>query len=367
MNGLEVLRAIRRSPVHERLPVVMMTSTADGDVVAQLIQLRVTDYLLKPITPAKLVDRLAAIVTSACVQPERSDSQASLDLRSTSQVLIVDERIEIRRLWMEQLRCSRRIDAVASAAEGLRRHQSKPYNVIFVGRAPGLLDGDALAEKLRDSRYAKGARVFALASNSEADDKRRSGLYDGVLLCTPDAGEMLTQLLRRVTPESAASLLMASTSPYVEAMFTKACRLLQEALRQDTMLTDAPPAGQDLQRWVSATIEIRSGRRAWRLAVTCPYVLGLAMAATSGGLERDSVSSVHVSDVLRALLSGIVEPVRAAFNEFDAECVVGAMAFEIVAASQVYLTAPDATALSRWFMVTGMEMAVLVRLVPRLN
>src|SRR5438046_2335587 len=54
MTGIEVLEAIRRSPQHSSLAVVMMTSVAEEEVVSRLVRLGVSDYLLKPLSPSAL-------------------------------------------------------------------------------------------------------------------------------------------------------------------------------------------------------------------------------------------------------------------------------------------------------------------------
>jgi CheY-like chemotaxis protein len=58
IDGIETLRAIRRSPNHGHVPVVMLTGTSDAALVAQAIRLGVGDYLVKPVTPQLLCERI---------------------------------------------------------------------------------------------------------------------------------------------------------------------------------------------------------------------------------------------------------------------------------------------------------------------
>jgi two-component system chemotaxis response regulator CheY len=62
MDGIQTLRAIRRSPTHGNVPVVMLTGTADEALVLQAIKLGVIEYLVKPVAPTLLYDRVAKIL-----------------------------------------------------------------------------------------------------------------------------------------------------------------------------------------------------------------------------------------------------------------------------------------------------------------
>src|SRR5262249_51953320 len=130
INGLDVLQAIRRSPKHAGLMVVMMTSAAEDEIVTQLLRLGVNDYLVKPLTPAILRERLSPMMSFAALQPGTTDVPGRLDIKASSHVLIVDESPQVRQCWVEPLKFCRRIDAVASATEALRRHHAQAYDII---------------------------------------------------------------------------------------------------------------------------------------------------------------------------------------------------------------------------------------------
>jgi CheY-like chemotaxis protein len=58
MDGIETLRAIRRSPSHGSVPVVMLTGTSDEEQVVRAIKLGIVDYLVKPVTSELLCERI---------------------------------------------------------------------------------------------------------------------------------------------------------------------------------------------------------------------------------------------------------------------------------------------------------------------
>ena len=60
-HGFEVLQAIRALPVSNSLGVVVLTSSAEQRDIARALELGAEAYLVKPPSPAMLVDAVAAI------------------------------------------------------------------------------------------------------------------------------------------------------------------------------------------------------------------------------------------------------------------------------------------------------------------
>lgn len=58
MGGISLLREIRASRVHNRLPVIAITGNGDMDDVRRLIQNGITDYIVKPFEPELLVEKV---------------------------------------------------------------------------------------------------------------------------------------------------------------------------------------------------------------------------------------------------------------------------------------------------------------------
>ncbi len=65
MVGLEVMRAVRRVPGFEEVPVVFLTGVIQGDELEALRGSGVTEIILKPFDPMALADRINEIWTSA--------------------------------------------------------------------------------------------------------------------------------------------------------------------------------------------------------------------------------------------------------------------------------------------------------------
>jgi CheY-like chemotaxis protein len=61
MNGKETLKAIRSISEYKNLPIIMVTSHDETDLVRELLSYRVSAYLIKPISTDYVVKRLSII------------------------------------------------------------------------------------------------------------------------------------------------------------------------------------------------------------------------------------------------------------------------------------------------------------------
>jgi DNA-binding response OmpR family regulator len=62
VDGAELIKAVRAIPYHEHMPVVCLSSVSSRDDVARLIQLGISDYVLKPVRPGDLAERIRAVL-----------------------------------------------------------------------------------------------------------------------------------------------------------------------------------------------------------------------------------------------------------------------------------------------------------------
>ncbi len=61
MNGIEVLQKITHTMNKNSVPVVVTSAISDKEIVARVISLGVTDYLLKPFTNKQVNERVIKI------------------------------------------------------------------------------------------------------------------------------------------------------------------------------------------------------------------------------------------------------------------------------------------------------------------
>lgn len=64
-DGMQTLEAIRKSPVHHHLPVIVVSADNDDGMVVRAVGLGITDYLVKPLTSIEIAARVAKIYAKA--------------------------------------------------------------------------------------------------------------------------------------------------------------------------------------------------------------------------------------------------------------------------------------------------------------
>ena len=68
VDGFEVLRSLRSSEQTMHLPIIVLTSSSDGETKLKALELGATDFLAKPVDPSELVLRFRTILTVKAYQ-----------------------------------------------------------------------------------------------------------------------------------------------------------------------------------------------------------------------------------------------------------------------------------------------------------
>ena len=71
MNGMTALIKLKEDPKWTGVPIIMLTSLADPDIVKRAIQAGIVDYIRKPFLAETLLNRITSLLNSALV-PENS-------------------------------------------------------------------------------------------------------------------------------------------------------------------------------------------------------------------------------------------------------------------------------------------------------
>ena len=69
MDGIETLTRLKAAPELAGIPVIMLTSRADHAVMSQLPALGASDSLMKPFTPAALLEKIRRVLELKPAKP----------------------------------------------------------------------------------------------------------------------------------------------------------------------------------------------------------------------------------------------------------------------------------------------------------
>lgn len=62
MNGIELTRKLRALPVHERTPILIVTTESDGTLKAQAKSAGATGWIVKPFKPEQLLEVVGRVL-----------------------------------------------------------------------------------------------------------------------------------------------------------------------------------------------------------------------------------------------------------------------------------------------------------------
>ena len=92
MDGIELVRALRRTPTTARLPIIVLTARSGPESAAEGLEAGADDYIVKPFEPVELLARtrvhleLSRLRTYALDQAERRAANLEAALTTNRQI-----------------------------------------------------------------------------------------------------------------------------------------------------------------------------------------------------------------------------------------------------------------------------------------
>lgn len=159
VSGLDILQLLHTDPVLRRLPVIVLTASAENSVRARALELGAADFLSKPVEPSELGPRIQNVLAAKVHRDQLQQYSEELERKV--------------RLQMQELEESRRevIYCLARAAE--YRDDDTGQHVIRVGMYAGII-----ARELGLS----ADRVEQIELAAQLHDVGKIGIPDAILL-----------------------------------------------------------------------------------------------------------------------------------------------------------------------------------------
>lgn len=192
LDGVETLEAIRRSPGHGSLPVVVMTVERDEGRVRRVIELGIDDYLLKPLRPDNVSDRLRQLMAKvADARTAEAATRRGAGGDAPPRLLVADGDAVWRQFVAATADGWQVVDAESGVAALKKAIELKPQ-AMLVGQDLGLVDAALLMKKLRAGEPFKGIRLLALVREGAGGDVPPGA--DGVVERSDDADLLRARL-----------------------------------------------------------------------------------------------------------------------------------------------------------------------------
>jgi DNA-binding response OmpR family regulator len=154
MSGLDVLLQIGRMDPDIRSPVMMLSAVREPEKVSRLIAAGAQNYLIKPIAPDRLIERISILLN-----------------RQKKIIMIVDDDPLIREIFRKRL--TQRGHEVVLATNGAQAlsvaRRSYPQAIVLDRQMPRL-DGIGFLQELRRQDRTRSIPVIMLSAKCESDD-----------------------------------------------------------------------------------------------------------------------------------------------------------------------------------------------------
>jgi len=210
-DGLETSRIIKRSGRLKNVPkVVMVTVFGQEDIRSQTEEIGIEGYLLKPLTPSTLFDRLVEIFGSIGHEQEPLEL---LRVGTTShdaagiRILLVEDNEVNQQVATELLESAGAIVRVANhGGEAVRilteGEQPPPFDIVFMDLQMPEMDGFTATRRLRARPELQGLPIIAMTAHALVEERQRcleAGMNDHVSKpIEPDA--LFATLMRWAKP-----------------------------------------------------------------------------------------------------------------------------------------------------------------------
>jgi len=195
MDGVETLRAIRKSETLKDIPVVMLSAIADKKVIDEVKELNVYSYMLKPLTYEFTYKALKKIIDSIEAEKINANSFETLienEIDGRKKIIVIDH----DEYFKEKLRIklSERfiIFDADSGAKGLNIVLREKPDYVFLSDNLKTLSADFIAKKIRNLTNQNGetaiprnnigtSEIYLVKdltiSKSDIDDKDKKNIF----------------------------------------------------------------------------------------------------------------------------------------------------------------------------------------------
>jgi two-component system, cell cycle response regulator len=214
MDGFEVCRKLKSSPLTHHIPVVMVTALDQPSDRVRGLEAGADDFLTKPVTDVALISRVRSLarlkmvtdelrlraVTSKEIGIESPEREAVAETGRHGRILIVDDRASSYERVVSTLSAEHTVEVESNPAEALFHAAEGNYELLIVSLGLEDFDGLRLCSQVRSLERTRNVPILAIA---EADNNTRlvRGLEIGVndyLIRPVDKNEMLARVRTQI-------------------------------------------------------------------------------------------------------------------------------------------------------------------------
>ncbi len=306
VDGVELLREIRRSKKHDTLAIVVMTAVRDERVVKDIIELGVLDFLAKTGEVDQLRTRLSRLLLSGTArrraQAVQTDDGARVRriLDGQSSVLVVDRDSDFRHFCMNVFQAKCRVGVADSAAEVLKTRLKSLPDLVLIGTDVGTVSPEFFARKLREADPAGNTMIVASVSKDRVEEARAVGVFDAVVYRSFVPETYMAQF-REIFAQPTALVHALNAVPSLRLeLISSVEQVIGMMLQAEVALVESAAECAE-GSGARVRIELTGLDMALQLTVRTTLARGAGLAQQMLMLETDAVTLDDVTAVLQEL------------------------------------------------------------------
>src|SRR6266478_6640339 len=237
IDGFEVCRRLKSSPVTHFIPVVMVTALDSPADRVRGLEAGADDFLTKPVTDIVLIARMRAL-TSLEIGVQAPERSAIADTGRGGRILLVDDRPSSYERLAPVLATEHTVDVETNPAEAVFHAADGNYDLLIVSLGLDNFDGLRLCSQARSLERTRQVPILAIA---DADNNARllRGLEIGVndyLLRPVDKNELLARARTQIRKRRYTDDLRDNVQHSIEMAITDALTGLHNRRYMETHL-----------------------------------------------------------------------------------------------------------------------------------
>ncbi|MFC1571981.1 response regulator [Candidatus Eisenbacteria bacterium] len=205
MTGEECLKCLREREETESIPVVLLTTESEKQMVVRLLQLGVQQFIIKPFKQQEFLEKVGAVVKRLDLgSPSNDEDTGSTPTPEGDYILIMEDKENIVRTLTGVAEGQYEVVSTKSPAEAVRHFIKKPPVVVFANLAMAGVDVFGLLQQIWHAPGGESARYVGMCLKTATDvitRARTSGKIE--LLLKPFAADGVSVHL---APPSTASV-----------------------------------------------------------------------------------------------------------------------------------------------------------------
>src|SRR5215468_5235459 len=252
MDGFEVCRRLKASPVTHFIPVLMVTALDSPADRVRGLEVGADDFLTKPVSDVVLIARVRSLtrlkmmtdelrmraLTSLEIGVQAPERSAIADTGKSGRVLLVDDRPSSYERLAPLLAIEHTVDVEINPAEALFHAAEGNYDLLIVSLDLDNFDGLRLCSQARSLERTRQLPILAI---SDADNNARllRGLEIGVndyLLRPVDKNELLARARTQIRKRRYTDHLRDNVQNSIEMAITDALTGLHNRRYMETHL-----------------------------------------------------------------------------------------------------------------------------------